>query len=260
MQTSEQGSSQNRAWQIVVIVAILAAIVVNVVSNLFPLSGQNIGQISNTILAPVLVTPANYAFAIWGLIYVGLIAFGVYQASPAQRDHPRLAKVRAPIVWASFFQIVWVFLFTSQQFWLSVLLMFGILFSLIAGYQGSRTDRATREEKLFSQIPVSIYLGWISVASIVNVASALFASGWNGWGISSVIWTVIMLAIAAAITTTITMRYQDAAFGFVIVWALVAIAVRQAGQPTLSVTAIGLAIALTLLILFTKFQFRQKLR
>jgi hypothetical protein len=260
MQTSEQGSSQNKVWQVAVIVAILAAIVVNVVSNLFPLSGQNIGQISNTILAPVLVTPANYAFAIWGLIYVGLIAFGVYQASPAQRDNPRLAKVRTPIVWASFFQIVWVFLFTSQQFWLSVVLMFGILFSLIAAYQGSRTDRSIREEKLFSQIPISIYLGWISVASIVNVASALFASSWNGWGISPVVWTVIMLAIAAAITTTITMRYQDAAFGFVIVWALVAIAVRQAGQPTLSVTAIGLAIALTLLILFTKFQFRQKLR
>ncbi|MBW4541120.1 MAG: tryptophan-rich sensory protein [Myxacorys chilensis ATA2-1-KO14] len=258
MQDSHQGSSQ-KMWQSAVVVSILAAIAVNAISNFFPIGGQNIGQISNTILAPVIVTPANYAFAIWGLIYIGLIAFGIYQASPAQRNNPRLEKVRAPIVAACVFQIIWVFVFTAKQFWLSVVLMFGILLSLIAAYAWSRLDRVARDEKIFSQVPISIYLGWISVASIVNVASALYISGWNGWGIDPVVWTGIMLAIAAGITATITFQFHDAAFGFVIVWALIAIAVRQTGQSALSIVAIGLAIALTLLILFTQYKSRQKM-
>ncbi|NDJ16713.1 tryptophan-rich sensory protein [Myxacorys almedinensis] len=265
MQGSQQGSSQNKVWQSAVIISILAAIIINALSNFFPISGQNIGEISNTIFAPVLITPANYAFAIWGLIYIGLIAFGIYQASPAQRDNARLEKVRAPIVAACVFQMVWVFLFTAQQFWLSVVLMFGILLSLIAAYGWSRMEsselrganRVAQDEKIFSQIPISLYLGWISVASIVNVASALYISGWDGWGIAPVVWTGVMLAIAAAMTTIITIQFQDAAFGFVIVWALIAIAVRQSGQLALSATAFGLAIALLLLIGFTQYKSKQ---
>jgi ammonia channel protein AmtB len=61
-------------------IAILGTLLVNSLSNFFPPGGQNVGEIANTILAGVLITPANYAFAIWGVIYVGLIAYGVYQS------------------------------------------------------------------------------------------------------------------------------------------------------------------------------------
>lgn len=236
--------------QVATIVAILAAIVINALSNLYPLRGLNIGAISNTILGGVLITPANYAFAIWGLIYLGLISFSIYQALPTQRYNLRLQKLRAPIIWASLFQIIWVYFFQLQQFWLSVALIFGILLNLIAAFVWSRVgqNRPSRQEKWFAQIPISIYLGWISVASIVNVASALYASGWNGWGISGAIWTVLMILITTAITTAIVLRFRDAAFAGVIIWAFLAIAVRQFGQMAILITAIGAVIAIGLLL------------
>ncbi|MBD1824779.1 tryptophan-rich sensory protein [Cyanobacteria bacterium FACHB-DQ100] len=249
MQESGRNSSVIVALQFGTIAAILAAIVINALSNFFPLRGLSIGAVANTILGGVRITPANYAFAIWGVIYLGLIGFGIYQALPSQRFNSHLLKLRAPIIWASLFQIVWVYAFQLQQFWLSVALMFGILINLIAAYLWSRfpNSRVPREEKWLAQVPISIYLGWISVASIVNVASALYASGWTGAGIDGTISTVIMILIAAAITAAIVIRYRDVAFTGVIIWALLAIAVRQFAQFAISVTAIGSAIALVLL-------------
>lgn len=251
MQDSERNSPTAPLLQIATLTAILAAIVINALSNIFPLKGLSIGAISNQILGGVLVTPANYAFAIWGLIYLGLVGFGIYQVLLTQRYNPRLLKLRAPIIWASVFQIVWVYFFQLQQFWLSVAFMLGILFNLIAAYLWSRfpIGRVSREEKWLAQIPISIYLGWISVATIVNVASALYASRWNGWGIAPSVWTVLMLLIAAAITAAIVIRYRDVAFTGVIVWAFLAVAVRQFAQPAILITAIGTAIALVVLLL-----------
>jgi hypothetical protein len=250
MQNSERNSPAAPLLQGAALIAILAVIVINALSNIFPLRGLSIGAIANQILGGVLITPANYAFAIWGVIYLGLVCFGIYQVLPAQRYNPRLLKLRAPIIWASIFQIVWVYFFQLQQFWLSVVFMFGILFNLIAAYLWSRfeTGRVSREEKWLARIPISIYLGWISVATIVNVASALYASQWNGWGISPTVWTVLMLLIAAAITVAIVIRYRDIAFTGVIIWALLAVAVRQSGQFAILMTAVGSAIGLVILL------------
>jgi len=252
MQDSERNSPLTAILQIATIVAILGAIVINALSNISPLKGLSIGAISNTILGGVLITPANYAFAIWGVIYLGLIGFGIYQALPTQRYNLHLLKLRAPIIWACVFQIIWVYFFQLQQFWLSVVFMFGILLNLIAAYLWSRftEDRVSREEKWLVQVPISIYLGWISVASIVNVTSALYASRWNGWAIDASSWTVLMILIAAVITGVIIFRYRDAAFTGVIVWAFLAIALRQSAQTAILIIAMGSAIVLALLLAY----------
>lgn len=258
MQNSERNSPAAPLLQSATLISILAAIVINAISNVFPLRGLNIGAIANQILGGVLITPANYAFAIWGVIYLGLVSFGIYQVLPAQRHNPRLLKLRAPIIWASVFQIVWVYLFQLQQFWWSVVFMLGILLNLIAAYWWSRfqNTRISREDKWLAQIPIRIYLGWISVATIVNVASALYASQWNGFGIAPSVWTVLMLLIAAAITCAIILQYRDVAFTGVIVWAFLAVAVRQSAQPAIAITALGCAIGL-LVFLFLRVSKRQ---
>lgn len=259
MQHSDRSPQSVSSHQIATFAAILGTIAVNALSNFFPLNGLNIGAISNTLFGGVLVTPANYAFAIWGVIYLGLIAFGIYQVAPAQRDNVRLQKVRSPIIAASLIQILWVFAFEGRQFWLSVVLMAGILLSLISAFLQSRKDRdrVSRAEKWLIQIPISVYFGWITVATVVNIASALYNSGWDGGGISPAIWTVIVSAISAAIAATITLQYRDIAFPAVIVWALVAIAIRQVSQAAILITAIGLAIGLGLLILWVQVKPRK---
>ena len=259
MQHSDRSPQSVSSHQIATIAAILGAIVVNALSNFFPLNGLSIGAISNTLFSEVLVTPANYAFAIWGVIYLGLVAFGIYQAAPARRDNARLQRVRSPIIAASLFQSLWVFAFQGRLFWLSVVVMIGILLSLVSAFLQSKkdSDRISRAEKWLIQIPIGVYFGWITVATVVNIASALYNSGWTGSGISPAIWTVILSAISAAIAATITLQYRDIAFPAVIIWALVAIALRQTSQAAILITEIGLAIGLGLLILWMQVRPRK---
>src|SRR5919199_6186904 len=87
--------------QVLNLLAIFAAFAVNVLANVAPINGLSIGEISNTFFKEVLITPANYAFAIWGVIYLGLITFGVYQVLPAQRQNPSLRRMGYLLVLAS---------------------------------------------------------------------------------------------------------------------------------------------------------------
>lgn len=245
-------SSSSFDWirPLLTLVAILGTFAVNVLSNFYPLNGLNIGEISNTLFADVLITPANYAFAIWGVIYLGLIGFGIYQLLPAQRRNPLLRRVDYALMVACVAQAIWVYLFLSRLFWLSVVAMLGILLPLIYIYRSldPQRQRLPRSDKWLVQVPLSIYFGWITVATIVNVALALFNQGWNGWGFAPQGWTIILLIIAAAIAAVISVQRRDAAYVLVIAWALIAIAVRQANLLGVAITAIALAIGLVILL------------
>ena len=253
MKQSTNSLNQDILRQFLNLSAILAAFGINVLANVAPINGLSIGAISNTFFREVLITPANYAFAIWGVIYLGLISFGVYQALPAQRQNQNLRQMGYLLVLASLAQIAWVFFFQYRLFALSLVAMIGILLPLIGVYLrleiGKR--RVSSKEKWFVHIPLSIYLAWISVATIVNVALTLYNLGWSGWGITPQVWTAIALIAGAAIAATVSIQRTDIAFTVVIVWAFVAIAVRQANQPLIAITAVGLAIALIVLLLFS---------
>ncbi|MBW4492225.1 MAG: tryptophan-rich sensory protein [Oscillatoria princeps RMCB-10] len=242
------------------LMAILAAFGVNVLANIAPINGLSIGAISNQFFSEVLIIPANYTFAIWGLIYLGLIAFGIYQVLPAQRQNPLLRRTGYLLVVASLSQIVWVLLFQYRLFPLSVVAMLGILLPLIALYLrlGIAPQRVSRAEKWFVRVPLSIYLAWICVATIVNVAIALYSLGWNGWGAGAPIWTVLVMAVGAAIAANIALGRADIAYALVTVWAYVGIAVRQASQPLILGAALSLALAV-LLALFRGLSVRRQL-
>lgn len=250
MQQSNSSYDRDLLRQLATLAAIIGAFVVNVVSNIFPLNGLSIGEISNTLFKNVQIIPANYAFAIWGLIYLGLFGLGIYQVLPNQRHDSDLRKISYLLVIACFAQSIWVYLFLSRLFSLSVVAMLGILLPLIAIYVrlGIGTNPVSRLQKWCVHIPISIYLAWISVATIVNVASALYFVGWNGWGISAEVWTVIMLLVAAALATFIAVQRRDIAYPGVTVWALVAIAIKHWDNPTLRIVALVCAVALVLLI------------
>jgi hypothetical protein len=128
------------------------------------------------------------------------------------------------------------------------------LLPLIGLYQrlGIGQETVSRSEQWFIHIPVSIYLGWITVATVVNVSLALYSLNWSGWSIASPVWTVIMMIVSAAIATIVTIQRHDIAYTLVIVWALVAIAIRQINLPLIAVTGLVLAIALILLSLVIK--------
>ncbi|HHP7245553.1 MAG TPA: tryptophan-rich sensory protein [Elainellaceae cyanobacterium] len=259
MTSSNSRFDQDFARQIVTLVSIISTFAVNALSNVVPINGLTIGEISNLEFGGVMIIPANYAFAIWGLIYLGLFAFGAYQMRLAQRENPRLQRGGYWLAIACLIQIVWVFLFLNRSFWLSVVAMIGILLSLIRYYVplGIGIEKVSRRDRWLIDVPISIYLGWISVATVVNVASALYSVNWTGWGISESAWTIIMLWVTTAIAAVIAIRRIDIPYTCVIIWAFVAIAVRQSDTIWIVVTAIATSVILALIVLVRKFTTNQ---
>ena len=240
--------------QIVTFVAIIAAFGTNVWANINPLNGLTIGGISQNIFGNVLITPASYAFAIWGLIYLGLISFAIYQALPARRSDSLLQKIGYKIAIASIAQVIWVFCFLYRQFGASMIAMLCILLPLIGAYWSLPfKTRISRWHRWLVRTPISIYLAWISIATILNGALVLESWQWNGWGISAPIWTVIMLLIAGLITHFVTLPRLDFAYAGVFVWGVIAIAIKNSDTVLISGTAIGLSISLVVLLLSFSF-------
>jgi len=171
--------------QIFTLISIISAFGTNILANVNPPNGLTIGQISNNFFSDILITPANYAFAIWGLIYLGLITFAIYQALPNQRNNSFLQQIGYKLAIASCSQIIWVFCFLYRHYAASFLAMLGILFPLIAAYWSlpfrNSSVRITQKDKWLIRNPISIYLAWISVATIVNGATVLKAWEWSGF-------------------------------------------------------------------------------
>jgi hypothetical protein len=239
------GINADQLRQFAVLIAIVGAILINTLSNLFPLKGSNVGEMANTLFTGVHIIPANYAFAIWGLIYLGLLALGFYQLRPAERYNVKLQQNGWLLVMASIAQICWIYLFQARLFTLSTVAMLAILLPLMAMYQrlGIPNPDSTRQERWLLEYPISLYTGWIAVATVVNVALNLYSLDWNNWGISGVTWTIIMMVICAVIALVVALRRQDIVLPLVFVWGLVAIAVKQYNSiPWITLTGMGLAL------------------
>jgi hypothetical protein len=240
--------------QIAVAASILLTLVVNTLANTLPLNGLNTGEISDRF--QVFFVPAGYVFSIWGLIYLGLIAYGIFQALPAQRENPRLRSTGWWVVLGGLANSLWIFLWHYEQFPLTIIVMLVLLASLIVTYLRLGVDRekVTPAEFWAVQIPFRIYLGWITVATVANATSLLDYLNWDGFGLSDITWMWIMLAAVLAITAAVIYSRRDAAYTLVILWALAGIGIRHAAVAPVSIAtwvtfgliAVGLAAVMVL--------------
>lgn len=222
---------------------VLTVIVNGLAGSTEMIGGQNTAAVSNANFT--LITPAGYVFAIWGVIYLLLGVFVVYQALPGQKVKDYQDKIGWLFVLSSLINIVWLFAWQYEYLSVSVLLMFALLGTLIAIYLRLDIGRsnATMNEKLAVHLPFSVYLGWITVATIANIAAMLVSYDWDGFGISPTIWAVIVVAVALVITVLMLATRRDIAYALVLIWALVGIAVNHTGEQTV-VLATGAAAAI----------------
>ena len=184
--------------------AFLATIAVNAMANALPINGKTTGELSD--LYPNLFVPAGLTFSIWGLIYLLLAAFIVYQvAAPGRNAADFLQRIGPLFILASAANIGWIFLWHYQRVPASLVVMLVLLASLMAIYLRLEigVQASSWREKLLVQLPFSVYLGWITVATIANVTAVLVHSGWDRFGASEQFWTVVVLAVATAITLAV---------------------------------------------------------
>jgi benzodiazapine receptor len=243
--------------QVLVIIAAFATIIFNIAANALPLNGLNTGELSDRF--NIFFVPAGYVFSIWGLIYLGLIAYAIYQVLPGQRENPRLRSIGYLFILSCLANIAWLFLWHYEVFEFTLIAMGVLLLSLIAIYLRLDIGRGevSNAEKWAVHVPFSIYLGWITVATIANTTQLLYYLGWNGWGISAEIWAVIMLAAGVIISAIMSLTRADIAYSLVLVWAYIGIAIQHNDTPLVANSALiaaGLIMGILIIVLIRKYR------
>lgn len=211
-------------------VSVLLMIAVNYISQVYRLNNTTIGEVSRTY--DNLFTPASYAFAIWGLIFLSLLVFGIFgirRAFFSEKDSSFLKQTGYWFVLANLLNCCWVLAFVYGHIGLSVIIMLGILFSLLKIVVNTNMERwdAPIGILAFMWWPICLYSGWINVATIANISTYLVKLEWDGafWGPAK--WTMAMIIVATAINFLMVLKKNMREFAAVGIWALVAIYVRQ---------------------------------
>jgi hypothetical protein len=237
-----------------VIVNILAFILVLIVNSLAGstslIGGVNTAKVSDA--NPTLITPPGYVFAIWGVIYLLLGAFVVYQALPSQKDRSFQTKVGWVFALSCVVNVCWLLLWQYNLIAFSTLLMFALIATLTMIY--IRLDigvsKVSRVEKLMVHLPFSVYLGWITVATIANIAVTLVNLGYTELVLGAANWAVVVIIAALLITGLMLWTRRDIAYAAVLVWALTGIYLKQMTVPTVAYAAMGSAIIIIMLAIF----------
>lgn len=252
--------SSTRTLILVNILAFIAVLYVNYLANALPLNGKNTGELSAQY--PNLFTPAGLTFSIWGIIYLWLLVLIGFQVaalvsqSVAARVGPIVDKIGWLFVATCVFNVSWMFAWHWEQLALSVIIMLGFLVTLLRLNEtiGTGHSKTNGLEKSISHWPMGIYQGWITVATIANIAALLVGNGWHGGGLSEAFWAILMIVVGAAIAIFILFRQNNLGHGLAVSWALYGIYLKRNGAPEadsnlvamVALAAMALVLAITI--------------
>ncbi len=213
----------------------------NAAASLVPINNLTTGEVSD--IYPNLFTPAGYVFSIWGLIYLLLLGFVIYQArdlfSSQKLPMPFVERIGPCFFISCLLNAAWIFAWHHLKIGLSLVIMLALLATLIFIYLRLDADREN-SPRAWVQLPFRLYLGWITIATIANVTAFLVAADWQGFGLRPDLWAVVMIVAAVAVTSAFIWRHRDWAVAAVSVWALAGIAVARLSSGGV-ITGIGCA-------------------
>jgi len=251
-------ANKNVVIKISVAVSYVAMVITNALANILPINGINTGQVSNSY--PNLFAPAAVTFSIWGLIYLLLAAYTIYQFGFFQKGQEKkkddvVHKVGVWFIITSVANIFWIFSWHYNFIGVSLVLMVVILFSLIKIASIVKKEELSRTEKIFIRLPFSVYFGWITVATIANITVFLVSVAWNRFGMSEQLWTILLLLSGAAVGIFQMIKDKNIPYGLVFVWAYAGILTKHlsqngfAGHYTGIITTVGICIFIFLVVI-----------
>ena len=210
-------------------VTYLVMVGTNYLANALPLNGIQTGEVSDSY--PNLFAPAGITFSIWGVIYALLAVHILYQWGLFHREGANrgalLNRVGLLFGLSSLANTAWVFAWHYDQILISTLLIITILVLLSMIVGALRDAGLDTREYWFIRLPFSVYVGWITVATVANITTWLVSIGFDGFGIAESIWAMVIIAIAAAIGIFKMLRNRDIAYGVVLIWAYIGIFIKH---------------------------------
>jgi len=223
--------------------AFLATVVVNALSALLPINGLDPGEISD--LYPNLFVPSGLTFSIWSLIYILLLIFVVYGLVSSFRSSSGQAgfmgKMGILFFLSSLFNIGWIFFWHYRLVWASLLMMAALFITLLLIYLrlGIGRSQAGAKERGLVHIPFSVYLGWITIATIANVTAFLVDTGWDRFGLSEQFWAVLVIAVGIAIGLSVLFSRNDIYYSLVVDWAILGILLKRLADTSTEAQAVA---------------------
>lgn len=218
---------------ILVTITFILMVTVNALANILPIAGITTGAVSDSF--PNLFAPAGVTFAIWGVIYLLLGFYTLYQLGMFQKDKATdaelLKRVGNLFAFSSLINSIWIFCWHYNVIFLSVILMLLILLSLIAIHLILRKTPMSAKERFFIKLPFSIYFGWITVATIANVTALLVTLGFSGWGLGEPVWTSALIIIGALIGIATAILSRDIPYIATLIWAFAGIYIKHTSDP-----------------------------
>lgn len=240
-------------------VSVVFVLFINYYSQAVGMNGNTVGSLSRKY--DNLFTPAGYAFSIWGIIFLLLIVYIIHQW--ASLNHPKFQegfqKRGKWFLLANVMNGLWVVVWLYEWTMISVVVMVVLLYALMREVLSINHTAANWREKLFQNLPISIYTGWISVAIIANIAAFLSKLGWTGDPLSESSWTFILIAIAILVNLFVLVTTHRGGYVWVGAWALFAIYIRQevANPGIAQVAFIGTWVLLSSWVLHTAWSWRK---
>jgi hypothetical protein len=248
--------------QIMVLITFIGMITVNALANILPINGMTTGDISN--MYQNLFAPAGITFAIWGIIYFMLGLYTLYQLGlfgKGKINEKTLEKISFYFILTSIANMLWIFAWHYNFILLSLVLIVTILYYLIKIADIVNNKDITIKERIFVCTPFSVYFGWITVATIANVAVFLVSINWDGFGISPIIWTMFILLVGTIIGILRMFKDVNPAYGLVFVWAYLGIWIKHTSPtgfnnmfPEIIYTVISLIVLLLIGIGFVGYK------
>lgn len=218
---------------------------VNAAANIVPINGINTGEMSANY--PTGFTPAGWVFSIWSLIYVGLIAFGIYAARAPESVNARLRAIEAPYLVSCVANAVWIFMWHYELIAASFVLMVALLLSLLLVYvRLRRTAPLSRRERWCVDMPFSLYLGWITTATLANLAAWFHDLGVYPFGLAMDEWALLTVVTATGVYASAGVQTRDPVYTAVFAWATLGIVLQTLpiSSPVRFAAAAGCAVAL----------------
>ena len=218
-----ESTSLKKGLKWFVLLAFIAMLTVNALSSILPINGVTPKEVSDRY--PNLFVPAPLTFAIWGVIYILVIGYVLYQLGLFRKkgeavNAPLLNKTGIVFIVSSILNLSWVIAWHYGQLVMSFVIIALLLVSLIdLRVIIAAREPLTTKEKWFVRLPFSVYFGWVTVATIAGATALLVGSGFTGLGISEAIWTMLILLVGAAIGIATAIRFRDIAYLLVFIWA-----------------------------------------
>lgn len=214
------------------LVLLIVMVTINALAVILPLNDQTTKEISDNY--PILFTPSGITFSIWGLIYLLLfvyISYQIYLAFYGNKKFEIHYLDHLLFAVTCLLNSIWIFAWHYDLIILSVFIMILLLLTLIWLNERIEKLNLRQTKEIFAiKIPINIYLGWISVASIANIGAMLNKFNWNGFGISENVWVIILIGLATIIAAIMLIKKNSFSYSMVIVWAFIGIIIERSSQ------------------------------